>query len=78
MMRTYPPGVKKLSTAVAKCARAILLYFLWKTGLYTTRQTGNLFGIIYSAVCRRVHMTKSKISKHNMIGRKYEHLKSLI
>lgn len=58
--------------------RDILLYFLWETGLYTNRQIGNLFGITYSAVSRRVHMTKSKISKHNVIRRKYEHLKSLI
>ena len=58
--------------------RDILLYFLWETGLYTNRQIGNLFGITYSAVSRRVHITKSRISKHNVIGRKYEHLKSLI
>lgn len=58
--------------------RDILLYFLWETGLYTNRQIGNLFDVTYSAVSRRVHITKSRISKHNVIRRKCEHLKSLI
>ena len=58
--------------------RDILLYFLCGTGLYTNRQIGNLFGIMYSAVSRQVYIKKSKISKHNVIRRKQEHFKLLI
>ena len=58
--------------------RDILLYFMWETGLYTKRQTGNLFGFTYSTVSRRANFMRSKIAENEELRRKYEKIKSLI
>jgi hypothetical protein len=56
--------------------------FIFYGGLDYTQigksKTSFVLGSIYSTVSRRVYITKSKISNHNVIRQKYEHLKSLI
>jgi hypothetical protein len=58
--------------------RDILLYSLRDTGLYTNKQIGELFGLTYSAVSRRVNIVKSEISKQSEMRRKYSLIKSII
>jgi REP element-mobilizing transposase RayT len=61
-----------------KLNRDLLIYLLWSTGWYNNQEIGNLFGIGYSSVSRRVSSMKSKISKDNEINKRLEYLKSLI
>ncbi len=58
--------------------RDLLLYFLWETGLYTNRQIGDLFGLSFSAVSRRAHISKIKIMKNKVIKKKFQNIKSPI
>ena len=58
--------------------RDVLLYFFKRTGLYTNKQIGELFGLTYSAVSRRSSIAKSQISKSSEMRRKYRRIKSII
>ncbi len=61
-----------------KLDRDILIYFLWSTGWYNNREIGNLFGLGYSSVSRRVTIMKSMLSEDNKINGRLTELKSLI
>jgi len=61
-----------------KLNRDLLIYLLWSTGWYNNQEIGNLFGLGYSSISRRVTIMKSKISKGNEIHKRLEEIKSLI
>lgn len=58
--------------------RDLLIYLLWEQGQYKNFEIGDLFGIGYSSVSRRVSVVKSKLEKNQKLQRKYEKIKSLI
>ena len=61
-----------------KLNRDLLIYFLWSTGWYNNQEIGNLFGLGYSSISRRVTIMKSKISKEDEMNKRLENIKSLI
>ena len=61
-----------------KLNRDLLIYLLWSTGWYTNQEIGNLFGLGYSSISRRVTIMKSKISKEDETNKRLENIKSLI
>jgi len=58
--------------------RDLLIYFLWETGIYTNREIGELLGVTYSSISRRVNIAKERFKKKRQFNKKYQHLKSLI
>jgi len=58
--------------------RDLLIFLLWNTGWYNNQEIGNLFGLGYSSISRRVAIMKSKISKDSGILKRLEEIKSLI
>jgi hypothetical protein len=61
-----------------KLNRDLLIYLLWSTGWYNNQEIGNLFGLGYSSISRRVTIMKSKISKDDEIHKRLEEIKSLM
>lgn len=61
-----------------KLNRDLLIFLLWSTGWYNNQEIGNLFGLGYSSISRRVTIMKSKISKDDGIHKRLEQIKSLI
>ena len=61
-----------------KLNRDLLIYLLWSTGWYNNQEIGNLFGLGYSSISRRVTIMKSKISKEDETNKRLENIKSLI
>ena len=61
-----------------KLNRDLLIYLLWSTGWYNNHEIGNLFGIGYSSISRRVTIMKSKISEEDETNKRLENIKSLI
>lgn len=64
--------------AADKDKRDIMIYLLWETGKYTNMRIGNLFGLTYSSISRRVNITKSRIAGGDQIRGRYQLLKSQI
>jgi hypothetical protein len=64
--------------AADKDKRYIMIYLLWETGKYTNMRIGNLFGLTYSSISRRVNITKSRIAGGDQIRDRYQLLKSQI
>ncbi len=64
--------------ASAKDNRDLLIYVLWNTGWYNNREIGDLFGLGFSSVSRRVSIIKSKISMESGIRKKAKTLNALI
>ena len=58
--------------------RDMLIYLLWSTGWHTNKEIGELFGLGYSSISRRVAIMKSKISQEDTINNPLENIKSLI
>ncbi len=58
--------------------RDLLLYALWEAGRYTNYEIGEMFGLSYSAVSRRVHMMRKDISIDRKLQKTYKQIKSLI
>ncbi len=58
--------------------RDLLIYFLWETGLYTNREIGELFGLTYSSISRRVNIIKERILIKRPLNKNFQQLKSLI
>ncbi|MDQ1273129.1 MAG: hypothetical protein QG591_1759, partial [Planctomycetota bacterium] len=58
--------------------RDLLIYILWNTGWYNNKEIGNLFGLGYSSISRRVTIMKSMILKDGEIHKQLEEIKSLI
>ncbi|MCP4265081.1 MAG: hypothetical protein GY777_05820 [Candidatus Brocadiaceae bacterium] len=56
--------------------RDLLICFLWSTGWYSNQEIGNLFGIGYSSVSRRVSIMKANISKDDKINKRLKGLYS--
>ncbi|WP_347275551.1 hypothetical protein [Candidatus Kuenenia sp.] len=46
--------------------------------IFNNQEIGNLFGLSYSSISRRVSIMQSMISKDNEIHRRLEEIKSLI
>ena len=61
-----------------KLNRDLLIYLLWSTGWYSNQEIGDLFGLGYSSISRRVTIMKSKISKDDKINKRITKIKSLI
>jgi hypothetical protein len=61
-----------------KSKRDLLLYLLWQEGKYTNIQIGNLFGLTYSSVSRRVAIIRKKMTLEQKIERQVKALKSQI
>ena len=61
-----------------KLNRDLLINLLWSTGWYNNQKIGNLFGLGYSSISRRVIIMKTLISKDNKINKKFNNIKSLI
>jgi len=58
--------------------RDLLIYLLWKTGLYKNQEIGDLFGLTYSSISRRVNITRSRMSNDSKFIQQFEQLKSQI
>jgi putative transposase len=67
-----------MSFTADKDKRDIMIYLLWETGKYTNMRIGNLFGLTYSSISRRVNITKSGIAGGDQIRGRYQLLKSQI
>ena len=52
-----------------KLNRDLLIYLLWSTGWYNNQEIGNVFGLGYSSVSRRVTIMKSMITKDEKINK---------
>ncbi len=58
--------------------RDLLLYLVWQLGHQTNQQIGDLFGLTYSAVSRRISIFKNLIRQDNQVRKKLEDIKSII
>jgi len=58
--------------------RDLLIYLLWETGLYKNQEIGELLGLTYSSISRRVNITRSKISNESKFKKQFKLLKSQI
>ncbi len=61
-----------------KLNRDLLIYLLWSKGWYNNQEIGDLFGLGYSSISRRVTIMKSVISKDDKINKRIIKAKSLI
>lgn len=61
-----------------KGERDLLIYLAWQLGVATNQQIGEKLGLSYSAVSRRVKVTKEKFNRDKQLRGKYQHVKSLI
>ncbi|MDR4503822.1 MAG: transposase [Candidatus Scalindua sp.] len=61
-----------------KLNRDLLIYLLWSTGWYNNQEIGNLFGLGYSSISRRVAIMKSKITKDGKLNKRVTEIRSLI
>ncbi|MFH2218935.1 MAG: hypothetical protein ABII68_04665 [Pseudomonadota bacterium] len=51
---------RRIPEADKEC-RDVLIYVLWETGKYTNREIGELFGLTYSSISRRVEISKERL-----------------
>jgi REP element-mobilizing transposase RayT len=58
--------------------RDLLLYLVWQRGHQTNQQIGELFGLTYSAVSRRISIFKNRIRRDKAARENLERLKSKI
>jgi len=61
-----------------KINRDLLIYLLWSTGWYSNQEIGNLFGLGYSSISRRVSIMKTMIAKDGKLKKRFTRLKSQI
>ncbi len=61
-----------------KLNRDILLYWLWQEGKYTNVQIGDLFGLTYSSVSRRVTIIRKRMQLEQDFQSQVETIKSQI
>ena len=59
-----------------KTDRDLLIYIAWKLGVATNQESGEKFGLTYSAVSQRVSVIKEMFNKDKELKRKYRHIKS--
>ncbi|CAG0970180.1 hypothetical protein ANRL3_01447 [Anaerolineae bacterium] len=55
-----------------KLNRDLMIYLLWSTGWYTNQEIGDLFGLGYSSISRRVTIMKLKLSKEDGINKSFK------
>lgn len=60
--------------------RDVILYVLWETGRYSNQRIGELLGLNYSTVSKRIHAARSKVksSNENHVKEIYEELMAKI
>ena len=58
--------------------RDLLLYLIRQMGVLTDHQIGAMFGLGYSAVCRRAGIFKTKLQENRALQRKFSRLKSRV
>jgi putative transposase len=58
--------------------RDMLLYLIWQLGVQTNQEIGELFGLTYSAVSRRVSLFKDALKKDAALRQGLDQLKSKI
>ncbi len=58
--------------------RDLLIYLLWETGLYKNQEIGDLLGLTYSSISRRVNITRSRMSNDSKFKQQFKQLKSQI
>jgi len=63
-------------TGPNKDNRDLLIYLLWETSLYTNKEIGDLFSITYSAISRRVNITRSRLYQDQKFNKTFRKLKS--
>ena len=56
--------------------RDLLIYLLWKTGLFKNQEIGDLLGLTYSSISRRAAIIRERIGKDNRIKKQFKRLKS--
>jgi len=58
--------------------RDMMIYYLWERGGITNEQIGELFGLTYSSISRRVFKFSERCKKDRGLKRNYDRLKSQI
>jgi hypothetical protein len=58
--------------------RDMMIYYLWENGGITNEQIGDLFGLTYSSISRRVREFSERCKKDKSLKRNYDWLKSQI
>jgi len=58
--------------------RDLLLCLVWQQGHQTNQQIGDLFGLTYSAVSRRISMFKNLMLRDDQVKKKLDQIKSII
>jgi hypothetical protein len=61
-----------------KRERDIAIYLLWETGWYKNREIGEVFGLSYSGVSRRVKVTKDRIERDKDFRKRYQQIRAQI
>lgn len=61
-----------------KFDRDLLIYQMWQLGRMTNQEIGEKFGLTYSAVGRKVSISKDLFSQNKVIQNKYNQIKSQI
>jgi len=56
--------------------RDLVIYLLWKTGLFKNQEIGDLLGLTYSSISRRAAIIRERIGKDNGIKKQFKRLKS--
>ncbi|TLD42394.1 MAG: hypothetical protein JETT_1328 [Candidatus Jettenia ecosi] len=56
--------------------RDVLIFLLWSTGWYNNQEIGNLFGLGYSSISRRVSIMQSMVLEDDKIYKRLEEIKS--
>jgi REP element-mobilizing transposase RayT len=59
-----------------KETRDLMIYLIWKAGVLTNDQIGQLFGVSFSAVSHAVKSLKARMQKDPKLKAKFEHLNS--
>jgi REP element-mobilizing transposase RayT len=59
-----------------KEARDLMIYLIWKAGVLTNDQIGQLFGLSHSAVSHAVKSFKARLSKDERLATKFDELYS--
>ena len=58
--------------------RDSLILLLWKTGVVTNQEIGDIFGMTYSAISRRVGISQQQLKTNIEFKKHYSQIKSLI
>lgn len=58
--------------------RDLLIYFLWSTGWYSNAEIGNVFGLGFSSVSRRVSVIRSQMAENPGLREKLKNLNAII